>query len=409
MRRVAIAFFTIFGSIWLLLEPLSVFGKNSPLSRFGMWVYFALVLFSIFLAFVWEFFIKRWSWKSVLTSAGTVLLVASIIYIIYLNQLTRNVIAEPITILSSSGEETQLAKVSISRTDQLANLMELKRLNKNKYQVDYTHLVAFPVPPNDKWVIEERHDVPVINEDDLPFLKIYQSLIGDSLTPDIDAPVLAFRRHDGHTIELSAESTIDGIKVGLNLYERKAFRDFMKELFLKSMKIGSPESEPSSEDENRFTELIEKGLQAAESQMQSHIENTLPLSKEIYSGLYVMPIPDNEKLETSVMSDFFSSDTLLTRVLNYVVNQPSAGFTSSYDNLSIDQDNELASFNGSVKLKNVVVDGRKNVTLIVNNIGFIIVGPNRALFVQLIYLSSVDKLEVFRKLEDTLNTLRFAG
>ena len=47
-------------------------------------------------------------------------------------------------------------------------------------------------------------------------------------------------------------------------------------------------------------------------------------------------------------------------------------------------------------------------SLVLNNIGFIVAGPNRSVFVQLIYLSK-DKIAVLHTLQSALRSLRFAG
>ena len=74
-------------------------------------------------------------------------------------------------------------------------------------------------------------------------------------------------------------------------------------------------------------------------------------------------------------------------------------------NLKIDQQRRIASFDGSTRLRGALVDGSKtDVTL--NDIGFIVVGDHRIVFVQLVSLD-IDGLSTSLLLKRIMDSLLF--
>ncbi|ESA34024.1 hypothetical protein N836_18720 [Leptolyngbya sp. Heron Island J] len=158
--------------------------------------------------------------------------------------------------------------------------------------------------------------------------------------------------------------------------------------------------------EEEIPEAVIQEMQAFLSEaFDSSLVSMLPVQKNVHSGVYVIPL-SREFLEESVMAEMTPFMNLLDYGLQFM-NFSGYFNPGSFQNLIMDQENQIASFNASVSLGNVEIDGRKT-DAILNNIGFIVTGHERAIFVNLIYLS-VDNIAVYESLQDFLESLRFTG
>jgi hypothetical protein len=105
------------------------------------------------------------------------------------------------------------------------------------------------------------------------------------------------------------------------------------------------------------------------------------------------------------MSKLQPQSSLLDRAILW--NNLFQSSTGQIGNLYVNQDLRIASYNSGIDLKGVLIEGRRG-DVRINNVGFIVAGSQRAIIVNLIYLST-DGIEVFQQLEDEFNSLRFSG
>jgi hypothetical protein len=116
-------------------------------------------------------------------------------------------------------------------------------------------------------------------------------------------------------------------------------------------------------------------------------------------------ILDGSSLASGLISKLQPESSLLDRAMLW--NNLFQNSTGQIGNLYVNQDLKIASYNSGIDLRDVMIDGdRGNVRI--NNVGFIVAGSQRAIIVNLIYLST-DGIEVFQQLEEEFNSLRFAG
>jgi len=137
---------------------------------------------------------------------------------------------------------------------------------------------------------------------------------------------------------------------------------------------------------------------------QRKIEKSLPLTKEIRSGIFVITLPEAE-LSQGAMQDFLPSMTLLDSAMLHMALSGIFG-AGTNTNLFVDQRRKIVLFNGGVELANVDIDGHSG-RMILNNIGFITVGADGAYLVLLVY-PSTDVVEIYEELENALDKIRLS-
>lgn len=134
------------------------------------------------------------------------------------------------------------------------------------------------------------------------------------------------------------------------------------------------------------------------------IDSSLPITKMVHNGVYITILP-RDMLDQGLVVKLTPDATLLDRVLQYTTGlSSSAGI---FDSLYVNREAQIASFSTSVTLKSVKLNGAIG-DVRVNNVGFLVAGNDRAILVNLIYLSS-DGIGVFQDLQKILDSLRFAG
>jgi len=344
-----------------------------------------------------------------LSGAGAMFVVVLLILNNQLSDIQRLVkdgVALPVKIESERGKGfKKIGDVSISPYHQLTTERDLSRLDKNKYYINEKLSISIPQPANDKWIIEERKTVPVINQNDFPFMKFSEKVAGQMMTPDAQPLILSIRLREGIDVEIDKESQIDGVSVGLNPYKDKKFVSGLVQVFMNSARLMA-DHKINEEKEMAMEMMLTSSTGAAQYKLQEYISDELPYKKTLYSGVYIMPIEDEENLTPSAFSSIFPEESLLARALQFISLQPSAG-KISFDNVRIDENAGVASFDGSSELENVLIDGKRT-SLVINNVGFIVVGDNRAIFVQLIFLSK-DKIYTFNLLNESIKNILFAG
>jgi hypothetical protein len=134
------------------------------------------------------------------------------------------------------------------------------------------------------------------------------------------------------------------------------------------------------------------------------IDQKLPITKDLRSGVYVTRIK-NDQLgkESKLTAEFGGFRTLLDKAVN-TLNTGGVLLFGGY-NLKIDQQRKIGSFDGSFEVASVNIDGKKTDATL-NFIGFLIAGDENVILVQLISLSS-DGIEASLFLKKIMDSLLF--
>jgi hypothetical protein len=130
------------------------------------------------------------------------------------------------------------------------------------------------------------------------------------------------------------------------------------------------------------------------------IKAKFPIKKMIFDGVFVTFV-DADMLGKGMIVKVQPASTLLDRAMMWGLR----GYTVK--NLYVNQDLKVASYNTGVDLSGVLINGHKG-DIRINNVGFIVTGSQRAILVNLIYLST-DGIEIFQQLQNEFNSLRFTG
>jgi len=300
-----------------------------------------------------------------------------------------------------SVEQGKTEQVSIATRTLLITQQDLSRLDQNIYHIDENLEIAIPREPSENWEIDNYDSLPTIGLVDVP-------IIGSSFEMfraffDQNPPaIIGIRQRQGHEIVLLESSTIQSVPMNLNLFDNLEY--------VRAALIGQQKTTIEMTGIDPFggeisDEMIQQVQSLLSKNVKSVITSKLPLKKEVYSGIYILPVYRDE-LEKSSLLQLTPESTLLDNTLQYL---NFSGYFSpgSFQNLKVDQENRIASFNASVKLHGVEIDGRKT-DAILNDIGFIVTGSQRAVFVNLIYLSA-DDVSIYDSLRDFLKLLRATG
>lgn len=330
-----------------------------------------------------------------------------VVIFILLNRYMPNIRAELIEDSSAQSIHAKtangvakIAEVSLSPSTQLISKQELTRLDRNAYDIRESTGLALPRPEGDSWEIGETTNVSTISVADVPALGLSLAMYRTVLSQSA-APIFFVRQRAVRTIKLAKGAAISGVPVTFNFFSDKRFvRAALASQMNMLAQLGFKDVQhiPDEILDTVQTQLL--------SQMDSANEAKLPIVKNIKNGVYVMPLTRAFLNESSLTKIIPFSRTILDDALTYLA---VAGYylPASTSSLYVNQQSGIASFNFSTAITNVDYNGKKS-DLIINNIGFIVAGADRAIFVLLIY-SSTDDVQTFENLQKILNDLRFSA
>lgn len=313
--------------------------------------------------------------------------------------LVGDAVAQPVTTNLARGA-SQIVEVAISPATQLLTKDELGRLDRNEYDIHEDLGIAVPRSKGNEWLAGEQQHLSTINLADVPAIGASLSIFRAFF--EINRPViLGFQEWSGKKFSLSEKSTISGLPLSLNYFDKPEYvRAIIKAQAGAVQEMGGdpPEEVPD--------EVVAEIGKVMADTFRQQIASKLPVNKQVHNGLYVIPLT-KAVLERNVFaSTIGQANTLLDNALMYLT-VSGLFVTGSLGNMFMDQRKGIASFNSNVALKNITIDGQR-ADAIVNNIGFIVAAKERAYFVLLTYVSTSD-LQTFKELETYLNKLRFAA
>lgn len=308
--------------------------------------------------------------------------------------------SQTLTRISSTGKK-EIVKVSLSPATQLISSRDLAVIDRNEYYVDEDLRVAIKKPPDARWRIERRDAVEILGLSDIPSLGLAMDIMSSSNSKTRPA-ILTFTHTDTHTIKLSKDSIVESIPMDYNMYSDPTV---MKSSLAHSLEVlkGRPVSQEELDSSSPMTAMISEQLVNGYQKM---IDARLPAEKEISSALHVIFFT-HEYLNRATVNRLFPRRNILDAAMNYLWS--SSEFASgSMSNVYVNHARNLISFNGSVEVKNIELDGKRESDILVNNVAFLMkVGGNVA-FVQLVYVSG-EPVDVFLVLKDTLDSMQIGS
>ncbi len=214
---------------------------------------------------------------------------------------------------------------------------------------------------------------------------------------------MTVRNKKRHEVVLDASSTIDSIAMTLNLFDNPEFANrILTSQFEAMSKMGLAEAPPRE----MLEVLIKTMSETVAPQIKKSIEKQLPIKRELYDAIYAVPL-GKETLELpDGLNKLAPRATILDQAIRYSSLQ---GYVNlqSVQNLYVNQERRMASFDGSVRLENVKIDG-KLTNAVVNTVGFIVAGDERAVLVVVVFLST-EPVATFKILEEMLSSLVFTA
>jgi hypothetical protein len=308
--------------------------------------------------------------------------------------------AQPVTGITDEGV-TQIASVNIRPSTQLITSVDFQNLDRNRYILEEKHGIAMPKVDQAGWSGGEQTQLPIVSIADIPAfgmgMNVFKAMFGGE-----QPKIFGVRSPNTKKIILNKNSSINDIGLDVNLFAQKEyFKSIVNAQLSQMIEMGALPFKSLDEIPENLYEQVRSQLSNSYKVL---IDRKLPIKKDIYSGVFVLPLP-KELLESSLVSKV-GNFSLLDNALTYVSMSGLFGVGTN-GNLFIDQQRKIVSFNATVRLKDVEIDD-KTTDVIINNIGFITAGINRAFFVLLVY-SSQDNVKVFQQLDKVLNQLRFYG
>jgi hypothetical protein len=291
---------------------------------------------------------------------------------------------------------------------QITTLLDLKRLSHDRFVVDEELEIAIQRPDSQVWRVGRfEQGMAPIDLSQLPMFQMALQMINAIQPFERDGrQVFGVQSSKSHSITLNASSKIDGVELGLNPFDDQ---EYFRQIMIAQMEMGkSMMGETAEIDPNFIDAMINVAFPQMKKGYADLLSKTFPKNIEVRNGVYATPILKSSlepKME-GVMGDLMSMGTDLDRVLQYVAFDHGLGSMAS--NIQVDQGRGVMSFNGSVRLEDIEVDG-KETSASLHHIGFIVVGQERAMYVNLVFLEGGgEEISALLEMQEFLRSLRFA-
>lgn len=299
---------------------------------------------------------------------------------------------------------TERVEVSISPDRQKIDRRELQELDRNKYHVDESVEIALRRRHQSGWSIGTVQSFDTIGAIDLPIVEMGLSAfrtIGQMEARN--RPIFAIRDEKVRVIGITKDSEVAGVRVGTNPYGDEALVRRMVEAQISMAARLSNEFDDPEKRKMVVDHMTTVTMAGAKPGFDAYLTKVLPAQKRIQNGVYVTVFELVNLPTDALLGALFNQMSVLDRALQFLVFKGSIGGTGR--NIKVDQKGGIASFDGSVRLRDVTVDGSKtDVTL--NDIGFVVAGKTRIVLVQLICLD-LDGLSTSLFLKDVMDSLLF--
>lgn len=255
------------------------------------------------------------------------------------------------------GRREVLDTVSLSFKTQLISDRDFQALDRNSYVIlSERPGIAIARPPTRSWEAGQFDSLSTISYNDLPIAQVGQPLSDAfGITPR-SRRVYGARKLPGVKITLEANSRIGETAVGHNPFRDTSFSRRIIEAMLA----------PALKEEGHVAqEKVQLFQESLLSTSDSLIRAKVPIAKEIYTGVFVIPY-DTAAIDPRTAVAAFRP-TVFEHLIGTINVGGSAG--SGVGKVYVNYDERVASFNLSTYLFDVLVNGRRT-DLILNAIVF---------------------------------------
>ncbi len=290
-----------------------------------------------------------------------------------------------------------LSEIILNPKKLIISLNKFNELDTEEYTVlnDSFH-IAMSKPKYINWSFGELPEYNTLALRDVPFFVFMNKMTGGALD---SKPILA-RQFGARTgiptrLTLQESSVVDGIKLGDNPFEDKAFYAAFENSAKGSMTaISNGRYELSPED----SDSLRASLVTAQGKV---IKDVLPIKRNIYSGVYIS-VYSKKSFKANAYQDYLVASDLLTKAV-----AAAAPYSKDLPRLSyLNGNQQVAAYNKNVELKNIIINNKKQ-NIIISYIGFAIGGDNNVYTITLQYLST-DSPETLRELQRFFESVRVA-
>jgi hypothetical protein len=298
--------------------------------------------------------------------------------------------ASPFFEIQGMGEAGQiaLAKLALDPTRPLLDSVSFAELEQTLF-IDDSLGVAFSRPLGQEWTVGNLGQVTTVSSTDIPLLGLFAEAERNGWPSDTLARQLhnlGARRDHPVKITLTAQTRIGSVELGTN-----PFRDGSYAVGWLKMIYGE-----SFVDLPRDT--VVANVRQMVVDMDSIIGARLPISKELYSGVFIAQAEPGS----------FQSDGLLGwmnwDLLESVARHSRAG-PSLPSMLLVNREQGFAIVNESYTIVNAIVNGTAGSTAIVNRLGYA-VRSGEAVYLVLLQYVSADSQEIVTELERVFRSVR---
>jgi hypothetical protein len=312
---------------------------------------------------------------------------------------------QPVVVGNKSGDNQALSvDVALSPATQLVTARELSALDRNKFVVDDGLQVAVQKPIGGTWQTGPTDSFATISLLDVPQMSASANLIGSMMfDSSLKEKIFGVWRAAGTEITIEADSEVNALPFAFNMFDDPAFVKMAvrsQPQFMRNFGLSAAGDDNKIDDAKLDKIATVLGPQIAKATGDS-IKAKFPIKKMIFDGVFVTFVDADMLGGKGMIVKLQPASTLLDRAMMWGLR----GYTVK--NLYVNQDLKVASYNTGVDLSGVLINGHKG-DIRINNVGFIVTGPQRAILVNLIYLST-DGIEIFQQLQNEFNSLRFTG
>lgn len=329
---------------------------------------------------------ERGSWTSKRApwiTAGGAVLAACITIIFNLIGPSRSPYIQPIVVKEDSG--THVHEIGPPSAEQFVSKERLGGLDRTNYHIDTGLALAFIKPRGDEWEYG-----PVDNYNSMTMLDIPS--VGQLFFPADQTDglkVYAIRERTPFILTITAESKVEGQYADINPFASSDIQDaLIRNGVMNAMRWFDHHNQNiSPEDRSAAHHEIEHVVtEQTKEFLLWNIERRFPIKKVIYSGIYVSRM-SKEYLRRQLINRVLPRKDLFSMSVQYAIGSKGIGL-SNLKNVVINSNDQIASYDCSVALSDVLVNGyiAKNETL--QNVGFIRVAGTEVILVDLVYVNA---------------------
>lgn len=289
--------------------------------------------------------------------------------------------------LGEAGEQT-LARMALTPAGQVVDSATFADLSQSLLVNDSLG-VAFARPEGQEWTVGPLGTLQSIDIYDLPYFSFFADMEKRGWKIDTLKTRIRYfgsRRDHPVRIGLGPATAVDSVVLGVNLFADRAWSISFLRSFL---------------DERTLRDSGAAWSVQMAQQMDSVISAKLPVEKQLFSGVFVSRVTQ-ENFPPGGFTDWVRSDLMdnVTRSVRAGIRPPSM--------LIYDRERGHMIINQSIRLTNARVNGLWGSDLIVNRIGYAVRSGDYVYTVELQYVSA-DPPDILPALQRMFRSVRLRG